>query len=163
TLVPDRRDVEAVKEMLARPEQPRRDRDVHLVDEPRLEILTDRRYATADLHVLPPSCLSRSLERAATTIRDEVEDRSAFHLDRGLAVVRHHDYRAVVWRIPAPPAAPGVIGPGSANRTEHVAAHDPRADALAKSCSDIVVDARRATVRVAVDALERAGRDEPVV
>src|SRR2546426_12277886 len=37
--ITQRRQVEPRKEMLATPQQDRRDRDMHLVDEPRLEIL----------------------------------------------------------------------------------------------------------------------------
>jgi hypothetical protein len=46
--------------MFAGPEQPGRDRHVKRVDEPRVEVLADRRHAAADLHILSVRCLRRS-------------------------------------------------------------------------------------------------------
>src|SRR5947207_6377383 len=76
--------------------------------------------------------------------------------------MRQHKYGAVVRRVLSPPAAPGVVGPGATNRAEHVASHDPGADAVPKTRRDIVIDARRAA-GLTIDALERAGRDKPFV
>src|SRR5919206_337842 len=135
---------------------------MQLVDEPRFEVLADRRHAAADLHILSLRCLRRPFQRLAGTARDKVEHRAAFHLDRRAGVMRQHEYRAVVRRVLPPPATPGVIGPGTTNRAEHVASHDPRADALTKTPRDIVIDAGGAA-GLTTDALERAGRDEPVV
>ena len=91
-----------------------------------------------------------------------MEDRAARHLDRRAGVMRQNKYRAVVRGVFPPPAAPGIIGPGTANRAEHVASHDPRADTYAKARRDIVVDAG-STAGLASDALEGARRDEPIV
>jgi len=148
--------------MLAGPEQPGRDRHVQLVDEPRFEVLADRRHAAADLHIHSLRSRRRSLQRLADTARDKVEDRAAFHLNGRAAVMRQHKYGTVVRRVLSPPAAPGVIGPRASNRAEHVASHDPGADALPEARRDIVVGAGGAA-GFAIDALERAGRDEPVV
>src|SRR5437667_9566480 len=126
-LIAQGREIEAGEEMLAGPEQPWRDRHVQLVDEPRFEVLADRRHAAADLHILSLSSRGRSFQRLADTARDKVEDRAAFHLNRRAAVVRQHKYGAVVWRVLSPPAAPGVIGPRARNRAEHIAAPDPSA------------------------------------
>jgi hypothetical protein len=65
------------------------------------------------------------------------------------------------WVLP-PPAAPSIVGPGTANRPEHIASHDPRADALPKTRRDVIIDARGAA-GLTIDALERARRDEPFV
>src|SRR5436189_2123405 len=154
--------IETVPEMLAGAKQRGRDRHVQLVDEPRFEVLADRRHAAADLHIISLRCLRRSSERLAGTTRDEVEHRAAFHLDRRAGVMGRHERRAVVRRVLPPPAPPGVIGPRTTNRAEHVASHDPRADALSKTRRDVVIDAAGAA-GFAIDALERAGRDEPVV
>jgi hypothetical protein len=88
--------------------------------------------------------------------------RAAFHLDRRAGVMRQHKHRTVVRRVIPPPAAPGVIGPGTTNRAEHVASHDPRADAHTKTRRDIVINAG-GPAGLTIDALERAGRDEPFV
>src|SRR5881397_1590414 len=161
-LIAQGHEIEAVEKMLARPEQPGRDRHVQLVDEPRFEALADRRHAAADLHIPSVSCRRRSFQRLADTARDKVEHRAAFHLDRRTAVMRQHKYGAVVRRVHSPPAAPRVIGPGATNRAEHVASHDPRTDALPKTRRDIVIDAGGAA-SLTIDALERAGRDKPFV
>src|SRR5689334_20404037 len=151
-----------MKEMLTRPEQLRRDRHVQLVNQPRFEVLADRRHAAADLHILTRGCRRRTFQRLADTASDKVKDRAAFHLYRCASVMCQHEYRAVIRRILPPPAVPGFIGPGTTNRSEHIASHDPRAHALAKPRRDIVVDAGSAA-GLAIDALERAGRDEPFV
>src|ERR1051326_8980399 len=148
--------------MLAGPEQPWRDRQVQLGDEPRFEVLADGRHTAADLHILSFSCRRRTLQRLADTARDKVEDRAAFHRDRRATVMRQHKYRTVVGRVLPPPPAPVVIGPGTTNRAEHVASHDPCPDALPKTRRNVVIDARGAA-GLTIDALERTGRDEPLV
>src|SRR2546428_10369878 len=64
-LIAQGREIEAGEEMLAGPEQPWRDRHVQLVDEPRFEVLADRRHPGAHPHILPPSSPRRSLPRRA--------------------------------------------------------------------------------------------------
>src|SRR5207248_4390058 len=86
-------------EMLAGPEQPWCDRHVQLVDQPRFEVLADRRHAAADLHILPLGSRPRSFQRLADTARDKVEDRAAFHLNRRAIVMRQHKYGAGVRRV----------------------------------------------------------------
>src|SRR3954471_2877789 len=81
-LIAQGREIEAIHQMLAGPEQLWRNRQVQLVDELRLEVLSDGRHAAANLHILPPSCRRRPFHRLADTARDKVEDRAAFHLDR---------------------------------------------------------------------------------
>src|SRR5439155_6290593 len=161
-LIAQGREIEAGEEMLAGPEQPWRDRHVQLVDEPRFEVLADRRHAAADLHILSLSSRRRSFQRLADTTRDKVEDRTAFHLNRWAAVMRQYKYGAMVRRVLSPPTAPGVIGPRATNWAEHVASHDPGPDALPKMRRDIVIDAGGAA-GFTIDALERAGRDKPFV
>src|SRR6476659_2184635 len=103
-LIAQGREIEAIQEMLPGPEQPWRDRKVQFVDEPRFEVLADRRHPAADLHIPALSCSGRSLQRLADTAGDKVEDRAAFHLDRRAPVMRQHKYRAVVRRVLSPPA-----------------------------------------------------------
>src|SRR5207237_4002405 len=124
-LIAQGREIETVEEMLAGPEQPWRDGHVQLVDQPRFEVLADRRHAAADLHILSPSSRRRSFQRLADTARDKVEDRAAFHLNRRAAVMRQHKYGAVVRRVLSPPPAPGHGAPGATKRDEHVAPQNP--------------------------------------
>src|ERR1700730_15122255 len=90
------REIKAVQEMLAGPEQPWRDCYVQLVDESRFEVLADRRHAAADLHIRSLSCRRRSFQRVADTIRDKMKDRAAFHLDWRARVMRQHKYGPMV-------------------------------------------------------------------
>src|SRR5258706_6919980 len=87
-LVAQGREIEAVEEMLAGPEQPWRDRHVQLVDEPRFEVLADRRHTAADLHILSLNFRRRSFQRLADNVRDKVADRAAFHLNSRWVPVR---------------------------------------------------------------------------
>src|SRR5436309_10163704 len=52
--IAQRRQVDPRKERLTTAEQDRRDRDMHLVDEPRLEILAHRGRPAAHLDIAPP-------------------------------------------------------------------------------------------------------------
>src|SRR3989442_7819529 len=116
-LIAQGREIEAGEEMLAGPEQPWRDRHVQLVDEPRFEVLADRRHAAADLHILSLSSRRRSFQRLADTARDKVEDRAAFHLNRRAALKRQHKYTAAGRPGSfSPPPPPGGPAPGSTNR-----------------------------------------------
>src|SRR5262245_32740560 len=117
-LVAKARKIEAVHEVLAGSEEPGSDRNVQLVDEPCLEVLTDRRHAAADLHVLSARCLGCSVKCLASATGDEVKHRAAFHLDRLARVMRQHEYRAVIRWILPPPSAPRVVGPRATNRAE---------------------------------------------
>src|SRR3954469_13217508 len=74
------------------------------------------------------------------TARDEVECGTTIHFDRGPAVMRQDEHRPMIWRILPPPTVPRVVGPLAADRTEHVATHDPRAYPLAETARHIVVD-----------------------
>ena len=161
-LVAQRREIEAVQQMLARPEQPGGDRDVHLVDHPSFEVLADRRDPAADLHVLSVRGFPRTRECLVGTTGDEVEHRAAFHLDRRAGVVRQDEHRHVVRRILPPPATPRVIGPGPADRAEHVATHDIGADAYEIPRGEFVVHARRAALLLH-HALEGARWEIPLV
>src|SRR2546422_9365921 len=112
-LIAQGREIEAGEEMLAGPEQPWRDRHVQLVDEPRFEVLADRRHAAADLHILSLSSRRRSFQRFADTARDKVEDRAAFHLNRRAAANPQINATAMERRGAFPPgAASHTRGPG---------------------------------------------------
>ena len=66
--------------------------------------------------------LTRLCVGGVEAVGDEVEGRPALHLDR-LAGVMEDEHRCVVRRLEPPPAAP-VLLPLTADRPEHVAAHD---------------------------------------
>src|SRR6266576_1390013 len=160
--ITQRRQIDPRKEMLATAEQDRRNRDVHLVDEPRLEILAHRGDASADLDIEVARGLPGAPERFLNSAGDEMKDGPAFHRDRLARVVGQHEHRRVIGRILPPPAAPLVVGPGAPHRAEHVAAHEIRPDPLAGALGKIVVGTRGST-RFATHLLKRARDDEPVV
>src|SRR5881398_3188287 len=135
---------------------------MHLVDEPRLEILAHRGRPAADLDIEPARGLPGATERFLNSAGDEMKDGPAFHRDRFARVVRQHDHRHVIRRVLAPPAAPPVVGPRPAHGAEHVSAHDIRTDAFPEALGKIVVGPRR-PARLPVHLAKRARADVPAV
>src|ERR1043166_5587589 len=121
--ITQRRQIDPAKEVLATAEQDRRDRDVHLVDEPCLEILPHRGNSAAELDVEVARGLASARERVLNPAGDEMKDRPAFHGDRLTRVASQHEHRRMIRRILPPPAAPRVVAPRPAHGTENVAAH----------------------------------------
>src|SRR3989442_976937 len=160
--IAQRRQVHPRKERLTTAEQDRRDRDMHLVDEPRLEILAHRGRPAADLDIKPARGLPGATERFLNSAGDDMKDGPAFHRDRFARVVRQHEHRHVIRRVLAPPAAPPVVGPRPAHGAEHVSAHDIRTDAFPEALGKIVVGTRR-PARFSVYLAKRARADVPAV
>src|SRR5881628_1779517 len=160
--IAQRRQVDPRKERLTTAEQDRRDRDVHFVDEARLEILAHRGRPAADLDIEPACGLPGATERFLNSAGDEMKDGPAFHRDRFARVVRQHEHRHVIRRVLAPPAAPLVVGPRPAHGAEHVSAHDIRTDAFPEALGKIVVGTRR-PARLPVHLAKRARADVPAV
>src|SRR5439155_6540614 len=143
-------------------EQDRRDRDMHLVDEPRLEILAHRGRPAADLDIEPARDLPGATERFLNSAGDEMKDGPAFHRDWLARVVRQHKHRRMIGRILPPPAAPPIVRPRPAHGAEHVSAHDIRTDAFAEALGKVVVGTRR-PARFSVYLTKRARADVPAV
>src|SRR6185312_15086444 len=128
------------------------------------QVLPDGADAAAQPDVLAGRRLARTLERRMDAVGHEVEGRAALHRVRRAGVVRQHEDRRVVGRVRAPPALPVVIGPGAADRPEHVPAHDPGAHVLEPARGEIIVDTGLAARRaVAVHGLECPGAQHPLV
>src|SRR5258705_7873308 len=112
--IAQRRQVDPRKQRLTTAEQDRRDRDMYLVDEPRLEILAHRGGAAADLDIAVARGLPGATERFLNSAGDEMKDGPAFHRNRIVRVVRQHEHRYVIWRgfsPPPPPPAPSATPP----------------------------------------------------
>src|SRR3954468_12527140 len=120
-LQPERSD--AVEDPLAGPEQDRGDVERELVDDPGGERLPNSGGAARDVHAVVAGRLTRLRVGGVEAVGDEVEGRPALHLDRLVGVMGEHDHRCVIRRLGPPPAAP-VLLPLTADRPEHVAAHD---------------------------------------
>src|SRR2546427_14063 len=75
--IAQRRQVHPRKECLTTAKQDRRDRDVHFVDEARLEILAYGGRPAADLDIKPGRGLPGATERFLNSAGDEMKDGSA--------------------------------------------------------------------------------------
>src|SRR5205814_4414131 len=104
--IAQRRQVDPRKERLTTAEQDRRDRDMHLVDEPRLEILAHRGRPAADLDIEPPPALLARPGRSPIPAGTELKNGPAFNLIRLPAVFGSKDHRTLLRRVSAPPAPP---------------------------------------------------------
>src|SRR5512135_3716062 len=160
-LVAERAQVEALHQVLARAEQNRPQHEVQLVDQPRAQVLPDRRHAAAEAYVLAARRGARLFARGADAFGDEAELRAARHPERRAHVVRQHEHRRVVGRLLAPPSLPAFVRPGSAHRAEHVAPEDPGADAREALLRHLIVDAGLAPV-LAVHLAPDARGEEPL-
>src|SRR5256712_4097401 len=160
--IAQRRQVDPRKERLTTAEQDRRDRDMHLVDEPRLEIRAHRGGASAVLDIEVARGCPGATRRFLNPAGDEMKDAPAFHRDRFARVVRQHEHRHVIRRVLAPPAAPLVVGPRPAHGAEHVSAHDIRTDAFPEALGKIVVGTRR-PARLPVHLAKPARAEVPAV
>src|SRR5438128_1140413 len=78
-------------------------------------------------------------------------------------MMRQDEDRMVVWRIFAPPTPPRLVQPRSANRAEHVAAHDRGADARVAARNELLVDVVRAAAPHAMHLAPRAAGEGPLV
>lgn len=105
-LVPELKEIETSKQMLARTEQSRRHRKVHFVDELRFEILPDGRHTAEKPNILVARSLSRTVECRVNAVGNEMECCPSFHFQRRARVMREHECRRVVWWILSPPSAP---------------------------------------------------------
>lgn len=117
--------VVAREQRLARARQHRR-RQMKLVDQPRLHVVSNRRPPAARAHarVEPLRCLHAPAQGPRAAVGDEVERRAALHRDRFACVARQHECRHMVGQIDAPPALPGSVGSESSHRFERDAAQN---------------------------------------
>jgi hypothetical protein len=102
--------------------------------------------SAADANINSVGCVARPVKRLMNPARDEVECRSAFHLDGRARVMSQDESWNVIGRGVPPPAFPIHVGPGTANRSEHVSSQNPGANILEASRSEVVIDSRSATV-----------------
>src|SRR5438034_4383441 len=142
-------------------EQDRDDRDDDLVEQAGCEVLLRDGRPAPERHPLLSGCCPRLFERRLDPVRDEVECRSALHLQRLARMASEDEDGMVEGRIVSPPALPRLV-PRSRAAAEHVPAHDGRAGA-----AEDVLGERRARVDLAaflaVALAERLERDQPVV
>src|SRR3954470_24900357 len=133
---------------------------MHLVDEPRLQILTHGRYAAADTNVLACCCFARTLQRFVDSAGDEMKRCVTRHLERLAWMVREHEHRHVIRRVVAPPAFPVFVRPCATNRPKHVAAHDPCAEVYEAAFGECVISVSCSSLS-ADHLFECFGMEEP--
>lgn len=76
--------------------------------------------------------------------------------------MRQYKHRDVIGWVVTPPPLPVQVGPGTANRSEHVPPENPGTDALEPACREVVIRTRRA-IAGAMGPLEGASRNKPVM
>src|SRR3954465_14130897 len=96
--------LQSVPEADASAEQDRDHHRVHVVDEPGCEELANHGGTAADAYVPAARSLARRLERLGRRGVDEVERRTALHLDRRAYVMRENEDRCVERRVGTPSA-----------------------------------------------------------
>src|SRR5262244_401752 len=89
-------EIDAVEEMLARAEQHRCDRKMHLIDQPGPQIFLDGGDAAAEADILAAGAFEGALERGLDAIGDKVKGGAARHADRWPRIVREHEDRHVI-------------------------------------------------------------------
>src|SRR6202041_3353021 len=136
--------------------------EMHLVDQPGAKILTHRLYATTDLHVAALGGEPRLRQRRLDTVGHEYEGGAALHLDWIARMVGQHEGRRVIGWIVAPPALPARVRPGTADRPEHIAAEDERAEPVHRTICVGLIDAVRAAVLTG-HCPEHARTEHPLV
>src|SRR5262247_485174 len=95
-LVADRRQVEILEEVLALPEHDGPDSEMHVVDQPRLQMLPDGRDAPSDTDITVARCRLRLLQRGVNPVGDEPELSAARHRHRRPGMVGEHKHRHMV-------------------------------------------------------------------
>src|SRR5437867_8468637 len=155
-------EVDLAEKVLSRAEQSRGDREMHLVDESRSQVLANGRDSPAESNVSSARGRDGLTQRLLDPTGDEAEDGPTLHGHRVPGMMRQHEDRNVIRRIGAPPTLPLIVGPRPAYPSEHVAAQYPRAEVLEASRHEVSVDTRLAAP-LALQALKRPSRQDPLV
>src|SRR5262245_49812608 len=121
TFVAQRAQIHPREDALPASQQRRRDDEVELVDQAGAQVLADRGDPAAQADVAPRRGFLRLLERSVDSFGDEMKHGAAFHRQRRPRMMRQHEDRRVVRRLLAPPTLPTLVGPRSADGSEHVA------------------------------------------
>src|ERR1700674_1167885 len=90
--------VNPLEQSLSPAQQDRRDSDVQLIDEAGTKILLDSVGSATNAHIHSVGCVARPIKRIVNTARDEVERRSAFHLDgRARVMSQDESWNVIGW------------------------------------------------------------------
>src|SRR5881394_4181822 len=98
--------IDVMEEMLSRTEQHRPDREMHLVNQRRAQILPNRGHAPSEADVTALGGGGRLLQRSVNAIGDKTKLGASCHPERRPRVMREHEDRRVIRRLFAPPTLP---------------------------------------------------------
>src|ERR1035437_6056071 len=101
---------------------------MHLIDKPRLKVLSKRRHSAAEPDVLAIGGFGCAGQGGVNPTVDKMKDGAAVHGDGRARMVGEDEDGSVIRRVVAPPPLPSVVGPRSANRPEHVSTENPGSD-----------------------------------
>src|SRR3974390_996678 len=151
----------SVPETHASPEENGHDGDVHEVDEVGLDEFANGRRTPTNADVQSSGGLSRDLQGSDRAGVDEIEGRSALHLEGWVGEVGEHDDGSVKRWVVAPPALPTVVDPGASLGSELVTAGDLGSDPRRPIAGKEIVDTR-GPARPTVHGLKGPGVGEPL-
>ena len=155
--VAEGRKVYALKEPFTSAKQDRRNSDVYLVDQALAKILLNGIDTATNANILGSSRFARLRQGGGNAFSDEMEACSAIHDQRRMGVMGQHEHRDVINRIFAPPTAPALIGPGPANRPEHIPAKNPCPDVLKTPSGKVIINACFSAIVAEQGRLKRSG------
>jgi len=139
--VTESRKIDTLEQSLTRAKKDWRHRDVHFVDQALAQILLNDIDSATQTYVFSSRGFTGPGQRSSNAIRHEMEGGSAFHDQRRTCMVGQHENGDLIHGVFAPPSAPALVRPGSANGAEHVSTQDPRADVPEASSGVVVIDA----------------------
>ena len=105
------------------------------------EVLLHGAGTAADRDVLAAGRFSCLFECGLDAVGNKIKCRAALHGQGISRVMCEHEHWMIKRRIVAPPAVPGIATPRSANRAEHVSAHDRGANVVECFPQHVIVDA----------------------
>jgi hypothetical protein len=114
-------------------------RDVHFVDQVRLEKRTNRRDASTDADIFSAGCLFCHLQCLSRIGVDKVKRRIT-EAERWPRIVRENEHWRMKRRIVSPPSLPLFVFPRSPLRPELVSAHDFGADVVIEIADEVIVE-----------------------
>src|SRR5262245_14900810 len=118
--------------------------DLHLVDQPSLQILLRNVGATAYQDVFVLRGITRSLERRVNAFGHKIKGRSSLHVKRLAWVMGDDKDRHVKGRILSPPAVPWIFFPGAITTAKLATPHYFCPDVLKMFRRDVVIGTCRA-------------------
>ena len=162
-LIPKRRRIDPTKKILPCSKQHRRYRQVHLINQPRLQVLPNRRNASTESDIQPTGRLCRPSQRSLNPIGNKMEDSAAFHRDGLARILRQNEHRNMIRRTIAPPSLPALVQPRPTHRPKHIPSKNPRTQAGKPARRKSIIYARSAVALSSMHPLKSPRRKNPLM